>query len=50
MKDLVHSRSKELLNLREVIKEVHFVPELMPIVQLLGFFRTKAYSDGDRGR
>ena len=40
MKDLVH-RDVEKLNLREAVKEAHFVPELMPIIQLLSFFRQK---------
>ncbi|MCI0415730.1 hemolysin family protein [bacterium] len=40
MKDLVRMR-EERFNLSQVIKEAHFVPELMPIVQLLTFFRQK---------
>jgi CBS domain containing-hemolysin-like protein len=41
MKDLVHRHGVEPLNLSQIIKEAHFVPELMPIVQLLSFFRQK---------
>ena len=41
MKDLVHIRGEERFNLSQVTKEAHFVPELMPIVQLLTFFRQK---------
>jgi CBS domain containing-hemolysin-like protein len=41
MKDLVHRHAIEQLNLTQTIKEAHFVPELMPIVQLLSFFRQK---------
>ena len=41
MKDLVHTRREDRLILSQVVKEAHFVPELMPIVQLLTFFRQK---------
>ena len=41
MKDLVHHRPGEEINLSQRVKEAHFVPEAMPIVQLLGFFRQK---------
>jgi len=41
MKDLVLLAPPESINLSHVIKEVHFVPEAMPIVQLLSFFRLK---------
>jgi magnesium and cobalt exporter, CNNM family len=41
MKDLVYRRPNDSFKLSEVLKEAHFVPEAMPIVQLLTFFRQK---------
>jgi putative hemolysin len=41
MKDLVLMAPLESINLAQVVKEVHFVPEAMPIVQLLSFLRQK---------
>jgi CBS domain containing-hemolysin-like protein len=41
MKDLVHMAPLESINLSQVMKEAHFVPEAMPIVQLLSFLRQK---------
>ncbi len=41
MKDLVPLHKIETLDLRKVMKEAHFVPEAMPIVQLLSFLRQK---------
>jgi len=42
MKDVVHHlRSHEPFQLAKIMKEAQFVPEAMPIVQLLSFFREK---------
>ena len=42
MKDLVHQmQSGAPFELRAIMKEAHFIPEAMPIVQILSFFRQK---------
>lgn len=42
MKDVVHFlRSGSVFDLRQIMKEAAFVPESMPIVQLLGFLKQK---------
>jgi magnesium and cobalt exporter, CNNM family len=42
MKDVVHNlHSQEPFQLNKIMKEAQFVPEAMPIVQLLSFFREK---------
>jgi CBS domain containing-hemolysin-like protein len=41
MKDLVHTRPNDSFKLSDSLKEAHYVPEAMPIVQLLTFFRQK---------